>query len=74
MKPLDPTFSSLELYLSARDEFSTAVSHHLRILKDSGLVKTRREGKEVYYKSADISETEFLHKMIEDLLEMICPE
>ena len=56
------------------DMSSPAVSHHLRALKDGGLVKTRREGKEVYYSSADIPETEFLHKMIEDLLEMTCPE
>ena len=53
---------------------SPAVSHHLRALKDGGLIKSRRVGKEVYYRSADIPETEFLHKMIEDLLEMTCPE
>ena len=53
---------------------SPAVSHHLRALKDGGLIKSRREGKEVYYKAADIPETEYLHKMIEDLLEMTCPE
>ena len=53
---------------------SPAVSHHLRALKDGGLIKSRRDGKEVYYKAADIPETEYLHKMIEDLLEMTCPE
>ena len=53
---------------------SPAVSHHLRALKDGGLIRSRREGKEVYYKAADIPETKFLHKMVEDLLEMTCPE
>ena len=30
---------------------SPAVSHHLRALKSSGLITSRREGKEVYYKA-----------------------
>ena len=29
---------------------SPAVSHHLRILKSSGLIVSRRDGKEMYYK------------------------
>ena len=32
---------------------SPAVSHHLRSLTESGLLVSRREGKEVYYKAAD---------------------
>ena len=32
------------------DMSSPAVSHHLRQLKTSGLITSRREGKEVYYK------------------------
>ena len=31
----------------------SAVSHHLRGLRQMGLVKTRREGKEVYYRMDD---------------------
>ena len=31
----------------------SAISHQLRILKQSGLVKTRREGKQVFYSLAD---------------------
>ena len=31
---------------------SPAVSHHLRQLKDNGLIVSRREGKEVYYRAA----------------------
>ena len=53
---------------------SPAVSHHLRALKDGGLIRSRRVGKEVYYSAADIPETEYLHKMMEDLLEMTCPK
>ena len=36
------------------DMSSPAVSHHLRQLKTSGLITSRREGKEVYYKAACI--------------------
>ena len=32
---------------------SPAVSHHLRLLKEAGLVRSRREGKEVRYRAAD---------------------
>lgn len=31
----------------------SAISHQLRILKQSGLIKARRQGKEVYYSLAD---------------------
>lgn len=31
----------------------SAVSHHLRSLRQMGLVKTRRDGKEVYYRMDD---------------------
>ena len=50
-----------------------AVSHHLRQLKSSGLVVTRRDGKEVYYKAADTRQAQFLHETIEKLVEISCP-
>lgn len=53
---------------------SPAVSHHLRSLKDSGLIESRRDGKEVYYKAVDSPEVRFLHHMIEDLMEITCPK
>ncbi len=51
---------------------SPAVSHHLRQLKSSGLIVSRREGKEVYYKAADTDEAQLLHHMIEKIMEISC--
>ena len=56
------------------DMSSPAVSHHLKQLKAGGLVVSRREGKEVYYKAADTREAELLHRMIETLIEVTCPK
>lgn len=53
---------------------SPAVSHHLRQLKSSGLIVSRREGKEVYYKAADTQQVDLLHHMIEDMVEISCPK
>ena len=39
---------------------SPAVSHHLRLLKTSGLIVSRRDGKEMYYKAADTAHFEHL--------------
>ena len=52
---------------------SPAVSHHLRQLKAGGLIISRREGKEVYYKAAETQQAQLLHHMIEDLVEIACP-
>lgn len=51
---------------------SPAVSHHLRPLKSSGLIVSRREGKEVYYRAADSKESRLLHQMIEQVMEITC--
>ncbi len=53
---------------------SPAVSHHLRPLKNSGLIVSRREGKEVYYRAAETKECEMLHKMIEEVMDIACPQ
>ena len=55
------------------DMTSPAVSHHLKQLKNSGLVVSRREGKEVYYRAADTREAHLLHKVIEAMVEITCP-
>ena len=52
---------------------SPAVSHHLRQLKGSGLIVSRRDGKEVYYKAADTEQAQLLHRMIEKMVEISCP-
>lgn len=52
---------------------SPAVSHHLRLLREAGLVVTRREEKEVYYKVAESKEAELLHSMIEQFEHIACP-
>lgn len=53
---------------------SPAVSHHLRPLKNSGLIVSRREGKEVYYHAADNEQSRLLHQMIEQVMEIACPK
>ena len=53
---------------------SPAVSHHLRLLKSSGLIVSRREGKEMYYRTADTELARVLHHTIEKLGRVTCPE
>lgn len=58
---------------SLMDMSSPAVSHHLRQLKGSGLIVSRRDGKEVYYRAADTEQAQMLHRMIEQMVEIACP-
>ncbi|MCO5384955.1 MAG: metalloregulator ArsR/SmtB family transcription factor [Desulfosporosinus sp.] len=50
-----------------------AVSHHIKTLKLSGLISSRREGKEVYYTLADTEKATLVHQMIDDLFHITCP-
>ena len=52
---------------------SPAVSHRLKQLKSAGLIVSRREGKEVYYKAADTEQARNFHHMIEWLVKIACP-
>ena len=56
------------------DMSSPAVSLHLRPLRNSGLIVSRREGKEVYYRAADTPQSQLLHQMIEQVMEIACPK
>lgn len=61
--------------ISALTEMSSpAVSHHLKALKSSGLILSRRVGKEVYYRAADTEQGRLLHQMIEQVMEITCPK
>ena len=53
---------------------SPALSHHLKLLKACGLIVSRREGKEVYYRAADNVQASALHHVIEHVAEIACPE
>lgn len=50
-----------------------AVSHHLKTLKLNGLITSRRDGKEVYYKLSDNKRAQLVHQMIDDYFQLNCP-
>ena len=59
--------------ISAMMEMSSpAVAHHLRLLRDSGLIQSRREGKETYYRASNTKKAQSLHHMIEKMMEISC--
>lgn len=53
---------------------TSAVSHHLRTLRQAGLIVNRRAGKEIYYKLAASKTAQLIHTMIDDVFEMTCPQ
>ena len=59
---------------SLMDMSSPAVSHHLKQLKAIGLISSRRQGKEMYYKASATPEVQLLHKAIEHLMQITCPD
>ena len=57
---------------AAIDMSSPAVSHHLRVLKQAGLLTSRREGKEAYYTLAKTAEAELVHTIVDSVFDMNC--
>lgn len=53
---------------------SPAVSHHLRVLKQSGLLTYRKCGKEVYYTLADTDEAKLVHHIVDIIFDLNCKE
>lgn len=53
---------------------SPALSHHLRQLKECGLVVSRRAGKEVYYRASANAQAQLMHLMTEELSHLVCPD
>ena len=81
----DPTRVRIFWLLSHREECviniaamldmsSPAVSHHLRSLAECGLLESRRDGKEVYYRAPDTVQGQLLHEIVEQVMEIACPE
>lgn len=58
---------------TAMNMSSPAVSHHLRILKATNLIISKRVGKMMYYKAADDEITQTLHHVIEHVEKITCP-
>jgi AraC-like DNA-binding protein len=52
---------------------SPAAAHHLRILRECGLIDSRRDGKEVYYRLADSETAVRMHSAVESIMEISCP-
>lgn len=53
---------------------SPAVSHHLRVLKQAGLLAYRKDGKEVYYTLADTDEAGLVHHIVDIIFDLNCKE
>ena len=53
---------------------SPAVSHHLKLLHTTGLIESRREGREVFYHAAETEAARLLHQIIEQVMCITCPE
>lgn len=58
---------------AAMDMSDPAVSHHLKLLRKSGLIVSRRDGREVYYKLADTQQAQIVHRVCEEMFQITCP-
>ena len=51
---------------------SPAVSHHLRVLKQAGLLVSHRYGKETHYTLASTTEADLVHAIVDKVFDMNC--
>ena len=51
-----------------------AVSHHLKILRESGLIESYRDEREVFYTVSNNTKSQALHSIIEKLMSVNCPD
>lgn len=51
---------------------SPAVSHHLRVLKQAGILSWRKCGKEVYYTLAGTEEAHKIHHIVDVIFNLNC--
>lgn len=58
---------------AAMEMSDPAVSHHLKMLKNTGLIASRRDGKEIYYRLADTLVAEHIHRICEEIFQITCP-
>lgn len=59
--------------ISAMVEMSSpAVAHHLRLLRTSSLIESRRDGKETYYRASSTPKAQALHHVIEKMMDISC--
>lgn len=59
---------------AALNTSAPAISHHLRILKQAGLITSNRIGKEVHYTLAKTKEAQLVHRIVDATFEMNCKE
>lgn len=57
---------------AAIDMSSPAVSHHLRLLKQAGLIVSRKDGKETYYTLAKTEEAVLVHDIVDRTFNIKC--
>ena len=50
-----------------------AVSFHLRRLREAGILVSRREGKEIYYRVAETETATLVHHVCDEMLRIKCP-
>lgn len=59
---------------SAINMSSPAVSHHLRVLKQAGLIISKRVGKEMHYEVAHTMQASLVHRIVDDIFDFQCPQ